>query len=184
MQLQPDILAKFEGVYCKFGDLALILSSCFSAFAHAHGLCSINTIQLLYPSCWVLHPQWKRVSQLIWNSVPHIGSGLENLTDSSLSTKIHKVFLQRWCWGWTTVPCQLIWKAKVKRKETWHLFFECTSVSLHLNLHFSLDLDHHRDLDLLHLNLHFGYTMTSTMKLILSSSTMKPSATLTSWQSI
>ena len=56
------------------------------------GLCSINTIKLLYPSCCVLHPQWKRVSQLIWNSVAHIGSGLGYLTDSSLSTKIHKAY--------------------------------------------------------------------------------------------
>ena len=37
MQMHTDILAKFEGVYCKFGDLALLLSSYFSAFAHAHG---------------------------------------------------------------------------------------------------------------------------------------------------
>ena len=130
------------------------------------GLCSINTIQLLHLSWCVLHRQWKRVSKLIWNPVPHIGSGLENLTDSSLSTEIHKAFFckkkKRQCWGWTTVPCQLIWKAKVK-------------------MYFSQSPPQPPpDLDLLHLNLHFGYTMTSTMKLTLSSSTMKPSGTFTS----
>ena len=48
---------------------ALLLLSCFKVHLHMHmGLWSINTIQLLHLSCCVLHPQWKRVSQLIWNS--------------------------------------------------------------------------------------------------------------------
>ena len=72
---------------------ALLLLSCFKVHLHMHmGLCSISTIRLLHMSWCVLHRQWKRVSQLIWNSVPQIGSELENLTDSSLSIEIHRAF--------------------------------------------------------------------------------------------